>query len=54
MGDDCDLKAVYTTPETLKHNVRAIKALRFAAEARRVNFATIDEAHCVLECSDFR
>jgi ATP-dependent DNA helicase RecQ len=54
MGDDCDLKAVYTTPETLKHNIRAIKALQFAAEVGRVNFATIDEAHCVLEWSDFR
>jgi superfamily II DNA helicase RecQ len=54
MCDDCDLKAVYTTPETLKHNDRAIRALRVAAEAGRVSFATIDEAHCVLEWSDFR
>jgi superfamily II DNA helicase RecQ len=54
MGDDCDFKAVYTTPETLKHNVRAIKALRFAAEEGRVNFATTNEAHWVLEWSGFR
>jgi ATP-dependent DNA helicase RecQ len=54
MRDDCDVKAVYTTPETLKHNVRVVEALRVAGERGRVNFATIDEAHCVLDWSDFR
>jgi hypothetical protein len=63
MRDDCDLKAAYTTPETSKHNVKAVRALRVAREAGRVNFATIDEAsivaklakaRCVLDWSDFR
>jgi ATP-dependent DNA helicase RecQ len=51
--EDCDLKAVYTTPQTLKHNVRVVRALRVATDAGRVNFATIDAAHCVLDWSDF-
>jgi superfamily II DNA helicase RecQ len=54
MSDDCDVEAVYTTPETLKHNVRVVTALRVAREGGRVNFATIDNAHCVLGWSDFR
>jgi ATP-dependent DNA helicase RecQ len=49
-----DLKVVYTTPETLQHNVRFVRALRKASAEKRVPFVTIDEAHCVLEWSDFR
>jgi hypothetical protein len=49
-----DLKAVYTTPETLRHNKLLGSALRVASAEGRVNFATIDEAHCILEWSEFR
>lgn len=48
------LKALYTTPETLQHNVLLAKALHEATQAGNISFITIDEAHCVLDWSEFR
>jgi ATP-dependent DNA helicase RecQ len=53
-SNSCDLKAVYTTPETLRQNRQFVTALRVASAEGRVNFVTIDEARCVLEWSEFR
>lgn len=53
-ADDSGLKALYTTPETLQHNKQQARALRVAQAAENINFITIDEAHCVLEWSEFR
>jgi superfamily II DNA helicase RecQ len=52
--EDSDVKAVYTTPETLRQNKNFGNALRAASAQGRISFVTIDEAHCVLEWSDFR
>lgn len=53
-AEDSGLKALYTTPETLQHNRQLAQALQVARAAENINFITIDEAHCVLEWSEFR
>ena len=53
-GEGSGLKALYTTPETLQHNRHLARALQVAQAGDRINFITIDGAHCVLEWLEFR
>jgi superfamily II DNA helicase RecQ len=48
------VKALYTTPETLQHNRKLQAALRDAKANNNICFVTVDEAHCILEWSEFR
>jgi superfamily II DNA helicase RecQ len=48
------MKAIFTTPESLQRSTPLINALKKAHASGSVSFVVVDEAHCVESWSSFR
>jgi superfamily II DNA helicase RecQ len=51
---DTNVKAVFTTPETLSRSHLLVESLQKAASHGNLSFVVVDEAHCVDMWSEFR